>query len=80
MRTVLAAALVALALSCGATTPKSDCSPACAAGSVCLKPGACQFDAKCVARADVSCPDAGLCSAPGCAGTLEGDSLSCVCR
>jgi hypothetical protein len=58
----------------------SDCSPACAATEYCLQPGACQFDAHCVARSSVSCPDAGLCSAPGCAGELSGDAVQCVCR
>src|SRR5882672_5084361 len=62
------------------TTPKTTCSPTCGASEVCKQPGACQFDAVCIPRSSVSCPDGGLCSAPGCAGELDGGILQCVCR
>lgn len=63
-----------------AATHKADCAPACGADQVCLVPGACSFDARCIQRTEVTCPDAGLCSGPMCAGELHGAALECICR
>lgn len=63
-----------------AAVHKATCSPACTAEQVCLTPGACSFDARCIARTEVTCPDAGLCTAPMCAGELRGAALECICR
>lgn len=67
----------------GATGPKTVCAPACAVDEVCAEPGACPFDAKCIKRADVSCPDGGyVCNSPACAGewTNDGGTFHCICR
>lgn len=64
----------------GGGPQKTECAPPCGVDQVCVRPGACTFDAHCIARAQVTCPDAGLCTAPGCAGNLNGSSLDCVCR
>ena len=58
------------------------CQPACRVDEYCVKPGSCTFAAHCVSRADVTCPDGGLCSATGCAGELDVDAgaLDCICR
>ena len=63
-----------------AAAQKAECAPPCATSEICVRPGACSFDAHCVARAQVTCPDSGLCTTTGCAGELRGDALDCVCR
>ena len=59
---------------------KTDCVPACSGTDICVKPGACMFDAHCVAASAVTCPDSGLCTTTGCAGELKGAVLQCTCR
>jgi hypothetical protein len=63
-----------------AAVQKTVCSPACSSTEICVEPGACSFDAHCVGQAEVTCPDAGLCTTTGCAGELHGAVLACVCR
>jgi hypothetical protein len=62
------------------TPHKTTCSPACGASEVCKEPGACPWNAECIPLASVTCPEAGLCSAPSCAGELDAGVLRCVCR
>lgn len=66
--------------SCSAN--KTSCTPACQADQYCVLPGACNGDPRCVARADVDCPEAGLRSLTGCAGALDASAgtVTCVCR
>lgn len=59
---------------------KADCKPACSGTDICLKPGACMFDANCVPASAVTCPDSGLCSTSDCVGELKGAVLQCICR
>jgi hypothetical protein len=67
-----------------AATPKTTCGGSCKADEVCAEPGACLMDAKCIKRADITCPDSGAaCSSQaGCAGQWgnDGGTFHCICR